>query len=399
MALDRTTTSPPHDPLRAPEPEVARTAARAPGRSSLVRRRLIGAVVVILLVVPGISYAQALTYPGSASWQMRSVEWVRDHGGGSLVDRIENWYFTRHAPTGAAPAAASLPVVRGVAGTPPRSSLGAPAPVPALAGYPPVAGEGVWVPGRLDPAGAASLYTTFLRPDFGHPSVVAGAAWIRAKDTRAHLVAGTREPGGSGWPGSARVTPADHSALVATFNSGWKMSESQGGFYLDGRTATPLRDGQASFVIDDSGAVRIGKWGRDVTMTSHVVAVRQNLALIVDNGQPVPGLVANDAGLWGSAQNQSQYTQRSGVGVDAHGNLIYVGGLNLTLQALAAAMTQAKVIRGMELEIHSDLVSFASWVPSSPGHVTPTKLLPDMTRAANRYLAADQRDFFYVTLR
>ena len=134
------------------------------------------------------------------------------------------------------------------------------------------------------------------------------------------------------------------------------------------RYLTPRLDGQASFVI-------------------------------VDNGQPVPGLAANDAGLWGSAQNQSQYARRSGAGVDAHGNLIDVGGLNLTLQALAAAMTQAKVVRGMEREIHSDLVSFASWAPSSPGHVSPTKLLPDMTRAANRYLAADQRDFFYVTLR
>jgi hypothetical protein len=53
----------------------------------------------------------------------------------------------------------------------------------------------------------------------------------------------------------------------------------------------------------------------------------------------------------------------------------------------------------MELDIHSALVSFASWVPSPTGKVKPTKLLPGMDRPANRYLAADQRDFFYLTLK
>jgi hypothetical protein len=71
---------------------------------------------------------------------------------------------------------------------------------------------------------------------------------------------------------------------------------------------------------------------------------------------------------------------------------------NLTLPTLALALADAGVVRAMELEIHSALVSFASSTPSVPGHVVPTKLLPGMERPASRYLSADQRDFFYLTL-
>jgi hypothetical protein len=72
---------------------------------------------------------------------------------------------------------------------------------------------------------------------------------------------------------------------------------------------------------------------------------------------------------------------------------------NLTLPTLALALADAGVVRAMEFDIHSALVSFASWTPSLTGHVAPTTLLPGMDRPAGRYLSADQRDFFYLTLR
>jgi len=343
-------------------------------------------------LVPGVSYAQALTYPGSATWQMRSVEWLRDNGGSPLVDRIENWYYTANRPTGPAPDAAGLPVI-----TAGRSLL---APPPSTRSHRRTAFQAsTWVPGRLDSRGTPAIYTTLFRPDAQYPSVVAAVAWIRARDTSAHLIAGTREPGGQSWPGAAQVPPADVPKLVATFNSGWKMTDTRGGFYLAGRLAGHLLAGQASLVINDSGAATIGQWARDVTMSPHVIAVRQNLALIVDHNRPVPGLDANKGKRWGSYENQHQYTWRSGVGVDAAGDLIYAAGANLTLQTLAASLADAGAVRGMELDIHSALVSFASWAPNLTGRARPTKLLPGMERPANRYLAPDQRDFFYLTLR
>jgi len=151
------------------------------------------------------------------------------------------------------------------------------------------------------------------------------------------------------WPGDAQVAQGDIPKLVATFNSGWKMSDACGGFYLTGRSAGQLRAGQRSLVIDDTGAATVGQWARDVSMNPHLVAVRQNLALIVDHGQPVDGLAANSGQRWGSYENQHQYTWRSGVGVDAAGDLIYVAGAKLTLPTLALALVDAGVLQAMEL--------------------------------------------------
>jgi hypothetical protein len=53
-----------------------------PPRAVRRRRTWIFAAVVVAfpaaLVVSSISYLQALTYPGDASWSARAVEWIRD---------------------------------------------------------------------------------------------------------------------------------------------------------------------------------------------------------------------------------------------------------------------------------------------------------------------------------
>jgi hypothetical protein len=243
-----------------------------------------------------------------------------------------------------------------------------------------------------------TLYTTFVQPDPAHASVVAGIAWIRASDTVTHLVAGTTQPGGPSWPGDARVAPKDVPRLVATFNSGWRFQDLLGGFYENGRYSHPLEQGAGSIVIDRAGRVAIGAWGSDVTMSPDVVAVRQNLHLIVIGGAAAPG-ISNATGPWGVAANQKQFTWRSGLGVDAQGTLIYVAGERMTLRVLTNALVAAKAVRAVELDMHTNMVFFARWVQSKGGAVAPQKLLPGMPSAADRFLRADQRDFFYITLR
>jgi len=361
-------------------------------------RWALATVVALVIGTAGLSYAQALTYPGNAGWQVRTVEWVRDHGGGGLVDVVENWWFAHNVPTGTAPAPGSLPAVTGVA--PVAATAVQPSRLPLLAGVASLPGEGVWSPGPQKVGGAPALYTGWFRPDPAYPSQIVGAAWLDQSLTSTRLIAGTREPGGPS-PEGAQVPPQLRSTLVAAFNSGWKMKDISGGFYAGGRMAVPLRDGSASLVIDTAGRVTVGQWGRDVAMSPQVAAVRQNLALVVDRGRPVPGLADNSSGAWGSARNQFQYTWRSGVGTDRSGNLVYVAGDKLTLAGLARAMVGAGVQRGMELDIHPGMVTFTTFHPvaGAPFGLAGTKLLPDMSQPAIRYLQPDQRDFFAVTLR
>ncbi|HWD06297.1 MAG TPA: hypothetical protein VG674_28040 [Amycolatopsis sp.] len=346
-------------------------------------------LIAMVMGYPAGTYVYALTYPGNAGFTVRTVDWLRDMGLGGAVNAVENWWFTRHPPSSAPPSAAQLPA-RGGSGS---TGLG-PRPQDLSLGPSAIAGAGKWIP-QARSGNQVAEYTTFLQPDPEHASVVAGVAWLNQSLVRTRLFAGTKDPGG---PGPAAI-PADmQHSLVAAFNSGFKLKDCNGGFYLDGKTVKPLRDGMASVVIDDAGRVSVAQWGRDAKMNPHLTAVRQNLDLVIDHGAPVPGLQLNPAGHWGSASNQYQYTWRSGLGTDRAGNLIYVGGTGLTLRTLANAMVQAGIQQGMELDIHSPMVTFDSYRPDDP-HLGATKLLPTMPGSLNRYLEADQRDFFATTLR
>jgi hypothetical protein len=375
--------------LEPPEEPSRRTSRRQQWTLGLSAAMLIG-----IAAWPATSYVSALTYPGQASFTVRTVEWVRDHGGGGVVDVLENWWYSR-PPGAAAPNVASLPSPAALSPSLPRE----PAPIRVVSRLKPLPGEGRWAAGRAGSGGAPSILTTFERPDPQHPSIVAGVAWIDTRATRLRLVAGTTQPDRTAGAERAQVPVDARAGLVATFNSGFKMVDANGGFYADGRTAKALRPGAASVVIRADGSATVGQWGRDVTSTPDVVAVRQNLELVVDQGRPVAALADNTNGRWGSTHNQVQYTWRSGLGVDATGNLIYVGGGSMNLTTLADALVQAGAVRGMQLDIHTEMVDFLSYPVGADHAAYGVKLLPDMSGSANRYLVPDQRDFFAVILR
>ncbi len=371
--------------------------AEAINRRRPRRRRLwiATAGVGVLLVAPVVTFVQAMAYPGSAPTSVRAVEWVRDHGGGPVVDRVEVWWYSHNQPprTGA-----------------PQDGVSAPAGVTAVEpGLPttrllplvrPLAGEGSWT-AASSARGVTTLYTTWLRPDPQHLPVVVAAALIPQRVDALHLVAGTREPL-PGMPSHQQyqVPPADRSSLVVAFNAGFTMADSNGGWFGEGRLAARLVDGAASLVIRSDGRPQVGVWGADQRMGPDVVAVRQNLVLIVANGHPVDGLDANAFGRFGSSSSQYEYAWRSGIGTDPNGDLIYVAGAGLTLVTLADAMARSGITTGMELDIHTPLVTFNAFTPGPvPGQITGHKLLRSMDRPATRYLVPDQRDFFYATVR
>jgi hypothetical protein len=57
-------------------------------------------------------------------------------------------------------------------------------------------------------------------------------------------------------------------------------------------------------------------------MSHQVVAVRQNLTLLVDHGAAVPGLNPADTAVWGPTLGGVPDVWRSGIGVRADGSLV-----------------------------------------------------------------------------
>ncbi|WP_088288658.1 phosphodiester glycosidase family protein [Kineosporia sp. A_224] len=392
---------------------VPRPAPRRPGRPRRPRRRrlrLAAIVALLLLTVPAVSLTRALTYPGSAPASVRVVEWVRDNGGAGTVDALENWWYTRHPPP--ATGTATDPLAPQVHTAAPAAPAAAAAQLPRVRLLPltrALAGEGRWRVAASAPAGSAhpgrpTLFTTWFRPDARHATVVVAGALLPRGATALHLVAGTREPvPGLHSPEGFRVPTAQRGALVAVFNAGFKTQDSRGGWYAHGRAVVPLVKDAASLVIADDGTATVRAWtGASRSVPAGVSAVRQNLALVVDHGAVVPGLTSNTGQHWGSSHNQFQYTWRSGVGTDAAGNLLYVAGRGLTLPTLAAALVDAGAVTGMELDIHTGMVAFTAFphaAPTGSKGYTTMKLLTTMPQPRDRYLVADQRDFFYVTAR
>jgi hypothetical protein len=248
------------------------------------------------------------------------------------------------------------------------------------------------------------VYETTLIPPGG--SQPAGLAWMDTRLLSARLYSGSESPGGGPYRFTAPIQPAQASDLVAAFNGGFQMNAAQGGYLTEGRTIDPLRRGAASLVIYAGGSVAIGAWDRELHMTRHVVAVRQNLVPLIDHGRPTALARSADWQAWGATCGASscassvpgiEHQWRSAVGITADGALIYGEGPGLAPAQLAALLVRAGVVRGMELDINPDWPIFATYdPPGGRGPATPANghvLIPGIRGADTFFQAWWARDF------
>ena len=401
---------------------LARLAERRADRRAIrmARRTMVGrhplrtafVAVAVALTPAWVSLGSALSNPSlGTSVSARFAEWARDHGASPIVNWAENaWYSSHPPPVGGAPAKGSIPGQQSP-GQPGNRAKSAHAPAhlpsPARMTSPArnrLAGEGVWHPAGRLVGGVPAIYQTWVRPDALHTSLVTGVAWMDTKLLRATLYSGSTIPGGGPYPHTAPIGAAAARSVVAAFNAGFLMQNAQGGYYTDGKTVVPLRQGAASFVIYRNGSVNIADWGRDASMGPSVVSVRQNLALLVDHGRATPGLNPSDTTKWGFTLGNQVYVWRSGVGITADGALVYVGGPGLNITTLAHLLVRAGAVRAMELDINTDWVDYATYDPRSPAGAASAAngkaLLPDMVGGVGRYFASWwSRDFFTVSAR
>jgi hypothetical protein len=274
--------------------------------------------------------------------------------------------------------------------------LAAPPPIPPTADVA-LPDEGVWQ--TLESAGDKPvLRATYLRADSVYTSYLSAVAWMDTHLLSFELHPGSGEPGGGPWPAGASLPVAERRDVVAAFNSGFRMADSRGGFYLGGRTAGTLRDGAASIVFYSDGHVDVGQWGRDFQMGPDLAGVRQNLDLIVDDGQVNPRIDDNSGYRWGATIGNELYVWRSGVGITKDGALLYASGPRLSASTLAQLLIRAGAVRGMELDINPSWTIFIHYTATGDDSV-PNKLLGGMQRPATLYDSTSSRDFIAARVR
>ena len=369
-------------------------------RGRKIRRRILRGTLLVFLVIFGyVAYTMEpyLTYPGSDTVAARVAEWGRDHHLSWAVTWLENATY-KAPPTGGKLSNQQVKTLQGNTISPAQAAREElPANIPPLASGS-VPDEGVWHPAITGNAGVPILEWAGLRPDAQHTSALAYVAWMNQKAMSFQLHPGSQQPGGS-FPTPDEIPSSARTNLVATWNGGFKVNpnDSLSGYYEDGTTVRALVSGKASEVFYKDGSLKIGDWGRDVTMTPDVVSVRQNLSLLVDNGQVMSAGNSGSGTQWGLTINNAFFVPRSGVGITAKGDIVYVGGPDLSVNTLAQLLKQAGAVNAMELDINADWTSFMYYTVTggNAGNPTPNKLW-DFLQPADRYYQPSSRDFVAV---
>jgi len=379
---------------------------RHPAKVYWIRRTIVGAVLVLVVVIGyyAVTLAFALANPSyGTSMSSRAAEWGRSHGLGVIVTWAEAEAYRLNPPkVGGAPSISSFGSGPTALKVPTGDHLAPPKDMKSPAKHP-LPGEGVWhVAGRETANGIPTMYEAFVRPDAVHTSYVVGVAWMDPTLLTAQLYSGSYIPGGGPYKYTAPVSALASKTLVAAFNAGFRIQDSNGGYYTDGKNVVPLVNNAASVVIYRDGTMTMGSWGTQVWMSNQVASVRQNLDLIVNHGKAVAGLADQNSVKWGKTLGGSFNVWRSGLGVTQDGAIVYVGGPAMSISDLANVLVLAGAVRGMQLDINTGWVQFAAFdgpIGTSLNGSNSSALLGSMPDGSRYFDTWWNRDFFTMSLR
>ena len=377
------------------------SARRAEARRRVRRRRILfGTLAPLVLVVLyfGISYANYMLKPTSETFSERSAEWVRDDVpfGNWIIDTAE--HYTASTPRKGGPGLKRLPTV-GLSPVRPavkhatRVTYTPPPIKPVFATTLP--GEGVWH--RTGPTvdGHPPVLVTTYRPSTEYPSIVAYVLWVDHTRTDLAYYPGRYEPPNAVDRGPMMVPVDQRHRLLATFNGAFTHVDTNNGSAVNGHTNEPLIDGNATLVGYRNGTVNIVKWTGGPTAPADVAWARQSLTPILWDGKLNPELNTDPNSIqWGYTLGGVTFTPRTGVGIDAHGNLMFVVASEATVISLAQILQHIGAVRGMEFDINPEWHTLIAY--SHKNGLGPTMVEPQPQQSPDRYLTPDDRDFMAV---
>ncbi len=366
-------------------------------------RTVRGSLLVAVAILFGSlswSIGSVLSAPGTDTVAARLAEWARDHSLGLVVTAAENVQYWLNPPKiGGKPTGSELQDLNGQT-VQPESTQSA---QPQVAVHDPLVpivtpmlnGEGVFKT-VVTVQGQPAVQIAYIRPDDKHTSYLSGVAWMSGSLLTIVQHPGFSDPGHMDlWSQPAMIPTSQRSGLVATFNGGFKIKNSFGGFYADGHTSGILTKGAASLVVYADGHSDVISWSGS-RPGPDIVSIRQNLTLLINNGSITENLDKNVLANWGWTLKNAYFIARTGVGITASGDFVFVAGNALSIQSLADVLHRAGAVRAMELDINPQWISYMWYTPGATAtSPVPHKLL-DFARPADRYFKPTSRDFFAV---
>jgi hypothetical protein len=359
------------------------------------QRILLISISIVLAIFLGSvtwSVGSVLSAPGTDTVAARMAEWARDHGLGFVVTAAENVQYWLNPPKiGGKPTGIELKDLNGQTAQP-QVAVHEPLQPPVT---PRLGGEGDFKT-VVTVHGQPAVQIAYMRPDDKHTSYLAGIAWMSGSLLSIVQHPGFSDPGHMDlWSEPAMIPTSQRSGLVATFNGGFKIKNSLGGFYADGHSFGSLMKGSASLVVYADGHSDVVSWP-GTKPGADIISVRQNLTLLISDGKVTPNLEKNVLANWGWTLKNAYFVWRTGIGITATGDFVFVAGPALSIQSLADLLQRAGAVRAMELDINPQWISYMWYTPGpSATSPVPNRLL-DFARPADRYFKPTSRDFFAV---
>jgi len=225
---------------------------------------------------------------------------------------------------------------------------------------------------------------------------------LRARTTMLRWHVGTQDP-----PARYGVVPADAgpsidwaseglAGVLAVFNGGFKVGAHAGGSMVDGVTLSPMIPGDMTIAINAAGHWKMGVWAAGFPGANfHAIAYRQNLGPMISGGKLTAAALSPNQFIWGDPLKEIPHQPRSAIGIDSHGNLVYVATMwGISPTYMAKALLAAGAVEGMELDINPFWpIVGASFAPlHAPGNY-PVQI-PYSMHNPTIYNTGWERDFF-----
>jgi hypothetical protein len=297
-------------------------------------------------------------------------------------------------------------------------------------------GEGKWIALDKDPfitptatGSAPPFVTSFVRPDALRPDVRVYVTLWDPRQIALHMEAGTVEPiSATGEHGTGLIPRAPEviKHVVAAFNGGFQAQHGEYGMRADGIEYLPPKPYAATVVELKDGSNGFGAWPGSSPVPDDVLALRQNLTALVQNGKFNPW----GRNWWGGAPPgwpDQIHTARSALCLTKEGFAGYFYSTSISAEDLAQGMLAARCAFGIHLDMNPGHAGFefydvateddaqaaplgrplqGDWeaqgkVPGMPGYVFRSRR---MIRGMGhmlfpRYIQREARDFFYLTSR
>ena len=254
----------------------------------------------------------------------------------------------------------------------------------------PILKEGTWSAVGSTVHGVPVTYVA--RIDSGKISLL----WLNPKLLHFRFIPGTQVPEHS------PVRPIDNARatwvpkMAAAFNGGfWLKDLHPGGYFYNGKVVKQLVVGQAALAVTSSGQLHVGMWGRDLKLSKDVIAVRENMPLIIDNYKNITALLSSKLKR---LLHASAVRNRSALSQFADGSLIYEYGRGVTIEQMALGLLSIHAPTAMMLDMNGDWPgAFVYFHQGS--RVVGVRIHPNIYHNSSMYFTRYKKDFIVALLK